>query len=82
MRAEAVSIAPGIHMDQIQKHVAELAIRLLAMPADGVRNDHQALGEIERLATQILKEVAAARVANSYLPGERTGLWRIASPRP
>ena len=36
------------------------------------------LAEIERLATQLLREVNAARAAaaaKSYLPGERSGLW-------
>ena len=65
-------------MDQIQKGVAELAIRLLAMPSGAVCIDLQALAEIERLATQVIREVTAARAAapaHSYLPGERSGIW-------
>jgi hypothetical protein len=66
------------NMDQIQKHVAELAIRLLAMPADGAATDLHALAEIERVATQVIRDVTAARAAaaaKSCLPGERSGVW-------
>ncbi len=64
-------------MDQIQKQLAEMAIRLLAVPVDSLRNDSAALDEIERIATQVIKEVAALRAGKSYLPGERSGAWRI-----
>jgi hypothetical protein len=64
-------------MDQIQRQVAEMAIRLLAVSADVLRTDPAALEEIERVATQVLKEVAALRAGRSYLPGERSGSWRI-----
>ena len=67
-------------MDQLQKHVAELAIRLLALPADGLRGDPQLMADLERVATQVLKDVAAARVSKSYLPGERSGCWQAVSP--
>ncbi len=64
-------------MDQIQRQIAELAIRLLAVPADALRTDPAALEEIERIATQVIKEAAAIRAGKLYLPGERSGSWRI-----
>ncbi|HSP67886.1 MAG TPA: hypothetical protein VLN48_09175 [Bryobacteraceae bacterium] len=67
-------------MEQLQRSVTELAIRLLASPADSLSNDPAALAEIERIATQLLKEVAAARAASAPLPGERRGAWRIPQP--
>ena len=68
-------------MDQIQKSVAEMAIRLLALPPGSARNNPQELAEIERLATLVIREVAAARAcAQSYLPGERSGVWRAVRP--
>jgi hypothetical protein len=67
-------------MEDLQRHAAELAIRLLALPADGVRNNPQLMDDLERLATQVIKDVAAARAGRSYLPGERSGSWRVVRP--
>jgi hypothetical protein len=65
----------GHHVDQLTKQVAELALRLAALPADGLRNDIEALNSIEQLAILILKEVAAVRAAKSHPVGESRGLW-------
>ncbi len=54
-----------------------MAIRLLARSADGLRNDPDALAEIERLAQQVLKEVAGMRATTARLPGETRGAWKI-----
>ncbi len=64
-------------MEQIQRTVADLAIRLLARPAGSLQDDPQALNEIERIATQVLREVESTRKAAQYLPGETRGAWRI-----
>jgi hypothetical protein len=72
-------------MDHIQKAVAEMAIRLLALPTGVVAGRAHDLAEIERLARIVLGEVVAARAAipppiptvePPYLPGERSGVWR------
>ena len=65
-------------MDQIQKAVAEMAIRLLALPPGGAAGRPQVLAEVERLARLVIGEIAAARAAAEppYLPGERSGAWR------
>ncbi|MGB7760891.1 MAG: hypothetical protein WBL61_13740 [Bryobacteraceae bacterium] len=63
-------------MDQLAKQAAEMALRLAALPADGMRNNSEALDSIEQLALQILREVSAVRADNSRLPGESSGMWR------
>ncbi len=64
------------HVDQLAKQAAEMALRLAALPADGMRNNSEALDSIEQLALQILREVSAVRADNSRLPGESSGMWR------
>ena len=64
-------------MDQLAKQAAEIALRLAALPADGLRNDIEALDSIERLATRILQEVAAARAAKPRAAGETRGMWPV-----
>lgn len=64
-------------MDQLAKQTAEIALRLAALPADGLRNNIDALNSIEQLALQILKEVSAVRAGNSHVVGETSGMWRI-----
>ena len=68
-------------MDQLAKHAAEIALRLAALPADGLRNDTQALDAVEELATRILNEVAAIRASKPYTVGERRGMWPVVQPR-
>jgi surfactin synthase thioesterase subunit len=63
-------------LDQLAKQAAEIALRLAALPADGLRNNTEALDSIEQLAVQILKEVSAARADKTRLPGESSGMWR------
>ncbi len=65
---------------QLVKQAAELALRLAALPADGLRNDTQALDAIEQLATRILKEVSAVRTGKSYAVGEISGMFRAMQP--
>jgi hypothetical protein len=65
-----------IMMDQLAKQAAEIALRLAALPAEGLRNDVQDLDSIEQLAVQILKEVSAVRVGRSRALGESSGAWR------
>lgn len=67
-------------MDQLAKQAAEIALRLAALPADGVRDNPQALDAIEHLAMGILKEVASARAANRPAVGEMRGMWRAMQP--
>jgi surfactin synthase thioesterase subunit len=69
-------------MDQLAKQVAEMALRLAAYPADGLRQNEPALAAIEQLAMQILKEVATTRAATARPVGETTGCWRVAVPIP
>ena len=64
-------------MDQLAKQAAEIALRLAALPADGLRNDIEALDSIERLATRILQEVAEARAAKPRPAGETRGMWPV-----
>jgi hypothetical protein len=65
-------------MDHLRKQLAELAIRVLALPDDSLHRDPETLVRVEELARQVLKEVAAVRAARQCLPGERRGCWRIA----
>jgi surfactin synthase thioesterase subunit len=69
-------------MDQLAKQVAEMALRLAALPADGLRQNDPALNAIEQLAMQVLKEVSAVRAAKVRPIGETTGCWRVAVPIP
>ncbi len=67
-------------MDQLAKQTAEMALRLAALPADGLRNNVEALDSIEQLAVQILKEVSAVRAGNTRMAGETSGMWRVRVP--
>ncbi len=69
-------------MEQLAKQVAEMALRLATLPADGLRQNEPALASVEQLALQILREVSAARVAKVRPIGETTGCWRVAVPAP
>jgi len=65
-------------MDYLQRKTAEMAIKLLAMSREDVLADAHALDNLEQLATQVLKGVAALRAHKTYLPGEVSGCWRSA----
>ncbi len=67
-------------MDQLAKKAAEIALRLAALPENGLRTNQAALDALEQLATQVLKEVAAARLAGSREIGETSGTWRAMMP--
>jgi surfactin synthase thioesterase subunit len=67
-------------MEQLAKKAAELALRLAALPADGIRRDVELLDAIEQLAVQIIKEVSAVRAGKTYAVGERSGVWRVVTP--
>ena len=67
-------------MDQLAKQAAEIALRLAVLPADGLRNNLEALDSIEQLAMRILQEVAAVRAAKSHPAGETTGRWAAMQP--
>jgi hypothetical protein len=65
-------------MDHLRKQLAELAIRVLAIPDGAVHRDPETLARVEELARRVLNEVASARTACGQMPGERRGCWRIA----
>ena len=69
-------------MDQLAKQAAEIALRLAALPADGMRNNPEVLDSIEQLALRILTEVATARAARNQAAaaGETRGMWRTMQP--
>ena len=64
-------------MDQLTKQAAEIALRLAALPADGLRNDIEALNSIEQMAIRILREVAEVRAAKRQPVGETRGMWPV-----
>ncbi len=74
------AILRDAQVDQLAKQAAEIALRLAALPADGLRNNLDALDSIEQLATRILEEVAEARAARNRSAGETRGMWRAMQP--
>jgi hypothetical protein len=62
-------------LDQLKKDVAEMTIRLLTLAPN--TPDHAALAEVERMATQVLREVAALKTREASSVGEKRGAWRI-----
>jgi hypothetical protein len=80
---EGGGLAPlsgSLQVDQLAKQAAEIALRLAALSADGLRNDTKALDAIELLAIRILKEVATLRAGKTYSPGEISGAWPAMQP--
>ncbi|MEO8596433.1 MAG: hypothetical protein ABI759_24150, partial [Candidatus Solibacter sp.] len=75
-RASCIVQVLGTQVHQLAKQAAEIALRLAALPADGLRNNLD-LDLVEQLATRILKEVAAVRAAQSHPVGETRGMWPI-----
>jgi len=68
-------------VDQLAKQAAQMALRLAALPADGLRNDLKALQDLEELARGVLHEVAAIRMSHhDATVGETTGIWRAVQP--
>jgi hypothetical protein len=64
-------------LDQLAKQAAEIALRLAALPADGLRNNLEAL---EVLAMRILDEVSTVRNARGRSVGETRGMWPAMQP--
>lgn len=67
-------------MDPLARHAALIALRIAAIPAEGLRDDPQALDLIEQLALKILEEVSAAKIARSRKVGENRGTWQAMEP--
>jgi len=67
-------------VDQLAKQAAELALRLAALPAHGLRNDIQTLDALEQLAIRLLKEISAVRTGTSRSIGETSGMWPVMQP--
>ena len=68
------------HLDQLAKQAAEIALRLAALPADGLRNNLEALDSLEELALRLLHEVSAVRNARGRSLGETRGMWPTMQP--
>ena len=77
-RLRAVRRNTRVH--QLAKQTADIALRLAALPADGLRNHIEALDSIEQLALQILREVSAVRAGKNRGVGETSGIWRAMQP--
>jgi hypothetical protein len=67
-------------LKSMARETAELALLLAALPADALRNDDQALSDVEYLALRVLKEATAARAGNVRPVGESRGIWRAVQP--
>jgi len=75
-------------MDELTRQVAQMALRLSALPPEAVRNDSHALDVIEQLALRILREISARRVQGQPMgfdradmtdPRETRGQWCVRS---
>ena len=64
-------------IEQLAKQAADMALRLAALPADGLRNDLDALNSIEQLAMRILTDVSAIRTGRGRPMGETRGMWAV-----
>jgi hypothetical protein len=68
-------------MDELARQVAQMALRLAALPPEATRNDMQSLDVIEQLAVRILREVSSRRVgAAAFDPRETRGAWCVRPP--
>ena len=61
-------------MDHLQKRVAELALRFLALPGDDALGYNAALDDVERLAGELLREVETRRMRVSM---GKSGAWKL-----
>lgn len=69
-------------MDDLARQVAQMALRLAALPPEAITNDSQSLDCIEKLALRILSEVASRKIqtfAGVMDPRETRGSWCIRS---
>jgi len=62
-------------IEYLAKHAAEIALRLAALPVNGMHSDRVAINAVEYLALQVLKEVAAIRAEKRLPEGEQRGEW-------
>jgi hypothetical protein len=67
-------------VDQLAKQAAEIALRLAALPVDGMRSNPDAIDCIEQLAVRILQEVAVVRSGKNYPVGQTRGMWPAMRP--
>jgi hypothetical protein len=67
-------------VDQLTKQAAQIALRLAALPADGMLDAGQTLDDIEQLAREVLKEVALVRARRTRPVGETRGMWQVVQP--
>ena len=67
-------------MDQIQKQVSEMAIRLSAFQSGAAAPTPQLLEELEILAWQVLSAIEALRRTGGPSATE-TGIWPVMNPR-
>ena len=74
IRRLARSIGRTPQVDQLTKQAAEMALRLAALPEDGLCSDRD-LDQLEQLAMRILIDVAAVRAAGNPHAGDVTGTW-------
>ncbi len=80
MPGTVYAVSRSVQVDQLARYAAEIALRLAALPAEGLRKDMQALATLEDLAQRVLKEVAAARLNGACAVGETRGMWRAMLP--
>ena len=67
--------AANARLEYLAKHAAEIALRLAALPVNGLHSDGVAINAVEYLALQVLKEVAAIRAEKRLPDGEQRGEW-------
>ncbi len=68
--------------DHLAKQLAELALRVAALPANVAARDTQVLDAIEEAASRVLREIAAIRANTNRPVGETSGMWRVVQPLP
>jgi len=68
-------VAANARLEYLAKHAAEIALRLAALPVNGLHSDGVAINAVEYLALQVLKEVAAIRAEKRLPDGEQRGEW-------
>ena len=74
------AVRRNAQVDQLAKQAAAIALRLAALPADGLHNNLEALDSVEQLALQILKEVSVVRARKTPVVGETRGMWLAMQP--
>lgn len=67
------------HVEQLAKLAAELALRLAALPDNGLQ-DAQTLDAIEQVAKRVLDQVSTIRKNRNPAVGETRGMWRAMQP--